>query len=344
MIEVLDCSPRSTRDAPDRQRGAAGCRCPRAGARRRTARSPRLGQHALQQDLGEGAGRAARRRRSGCPGRVLEGPDEGVVAPGEPVRAVAERDLVDGRLAPPARRARAGVSSAGAAGRVLVAQARRAAQRRRAPLPANQRCCGTHAGEQLDRARDSAVPGSVMAGAGDQPQPEEVARARRDGSSPSSVTEGKPLPPKRSSSCAPGVAAAGRADAACGRLDRLLTQSTVSGSRRRTRRRRQCAGTPGWCRSRPGTARTRRARTPGAASGSGASRAASAAARSRGDLGLDVDVVVVVDEARDRPAGRACPGRRWRSPALRSGVHCIGVRTASRSSSQMLSPMPISSP
>ena len=31
-------------------------------------------------------------------------------------------------------------------------------------------------------------------------------------------------------------------------------------------------------------------------------------------------------------------------PALRSGVHCIGVRTESRSPSQMLSPMPISSP
>ena len=32
------------------------------------------------------------------------------------------------------------------------------------------------------------------------------------------------------------------------------------------------------------------------------------------------------------------------NPALRSGVHCIGVRTPSRSPSQMLSPMPISSP
>ncbi len=38
------------------------------------------------------------------------------------------------------------------------------------------------------------------------------------------------------------------------------------------------------------------------------------------------------------------PGSHEEKPALRSGVHCIGVRTPSRSPSQMLSPMPISSP
>ncbi len=44
-------------------------------------------------------------------------------------------------------------------------------------------------------------------------------------------------------------------------------------------------------------------------------------------------------------AGRySRPGLAVEKPALRSGVHCIGVRTPSRSPSQMLSPMPISSP
>src|SRR6266516_6686681 len=38
------------------------------------------------------------------------------------------------------------------------------------------------------------------------------------------------------------------------------------------------------------------------------------------------------------------PGSQVEKPALRSGVHCMGVRTPSRSPSQMLSPMPISSP
>src|SRR5450756_93468 len=35
------------------------------------------------------------------------------------------------------------------------------------------------------------------------------------------------------------------------------------------------------------------------------------------------------------------PGSEVEKPALRSGVHCIGVRTESRSGSQMLSPIPI---
>src|SRR5580698_8312603 len=34
-------------------------------------------------------------------------------------------------------------------------------------------------------------------------------------------------------------------------------------------------------------------------------------------------------------------GSQLEKPPLRSGVHCIGVRTPSRSPSQMLSPMPI---
>ena len=38
------------------------------------------------------------------------------------------------------------------------------------------------------------------------------------------------------------------------------------------------------------------------------------------------------------------PGSQVEKPALRSGVHCMGLRTESRSPSQMLSPIPISSP
>ena len=48
-------------------------------------------------------------------------------------------------------------------------------------------------------------------------------------------------------------------------------------------------------------------------------------------LGLDVDRLVVVLGVDDRPAGRAAAGWRAEKPALRSALHCIGVRTPLRS-------------
>ena len=90
MIEVLDCSPRSTRDATTVSAGLPGCRCPRAarGCRRRPRTPPDVSASMLCSERPRRRrGRAGRRRPSAVPRTPCSMvADQGVSPPGQRAR------------------------------------------------------------------------------------------------------------------------------------------------------------------------------------------------------------------------------------------------------------------
>ena len=150
-------------------------------------------------------------------------------------------------------------------------------------------------------------------------------------------SRGKCAPPSTSTGCTPSKLLRS-SSAACADRDRLFTHSTVSC---RPVLPRTNANTEGLLppRSRERAEPEGRVLLAHLDHAPGPLQERGRVLQARLDVGDLVAVHGVLDRRVDHPARVA-----EENPALRSGVHCIGVRTPSRSPSQMLSPIPISSP